>query len=67
MPEIKAGFQIGSSLASKHLIDAQYIKGSYMVVSTAAERDALPVATSESDGVVVDGSLVYVDALKKYL
>lgn len=68
MPEIKVGFQIGSSLASKHLIDSQYIKGSYMVVQTVAERNALPVATVENDGVIQDGSLVFVvDSKKLYI
>lgn len=60
MAEVKVGFQLGSSLASKHLIDAQYIKGSYIVVNTLEERNALPVATVNSDGVILKGSLVYV-------
>lgn len=60
MAEVKVGFQLGSSLASKHLIDAQYIKGSYTVVNSLEERNALPVATVDNDGVILKGSLVYV-------
>lgn len=60
----KLGFQLESSLASKHLIDAEYVKGGYIVVSTIAERDALPIAANDPDGqdhgVIVTGSLVYV-------
>lgn len=65
MAEVKIGFQLGSSLASKHLLDSQYIKGSYMVVQTQVERDALPVATQNNDGVIIGGSLVYVTELNK--
>ena len=65
MAEVKVGFQLASSLASKHLLDAQYIKGTYMVVQTQVERDALPVATQNNDGVIIGGSLVYVTELNK--
>ena len=60
MAEVKVGFQLGSSLASKHLLDAQYIKGTYTVVNSLEERNALPVATVNNDGVILKGSLVYV-------
>ncbi len=52
----KLGFSIESSLASKHLTDAKYIKGGFCVVDTIAERDALVVATETQDGTIVDGS-----------
>ena len=64
------GFQINSSLASQHLTDAKYVQGGYIVVATEADRDALPVKTGDTaatDGVVVNGSLVYVsDDSKAY-
>lgn len=60
----QVGFQLESSLASKHMTDAEYIKGGYIVVETIAERDALPIydgtATPVVDGIIVKGSLVYV-------
>ena len=55
----KVGFQLESSLASKHLTDAIFIKGSYLVVATLAERDSLVVATDTIDGTIVKGSLCY--------
>lgn len=58
-------FQIESSLKSQHLTDSKYIQGSYTVVQTVSERDALPVKTATTDGVVVDGSLVYVSEENK--
>lgn len=64
----QVGFQLESSLASKHLTDAIYIKGGYIVVATISERDALPKYTDSSDGIIVEGSLVYVQATdKQYL
>ena len=60
----QVGFQLESSLASKHMTDAEYIKGGYIVVETTAERDALPVydgtTSPVTDGIIVKGSLVYV-------
>jgi hypothetical protein len=55
----KVGFQLESSLASKHLTDAVFIKGGYLVVSTLAERDSLVVATETIDGTIIKGSLCY--------
>lgn len=62
----KVGFQLESSLASKHLTDAEFIKGSFIVVSTIAARDSLPVATDTTDGVIVKGSLCYCTADSKF-
>lgn len=60
----QVGFQLESSLASKHMTDAEYIKGGYIVVETTAERDALPIyddtTSPVTDGIIVKGSLVYV-------
>ena len=62
-------FQIESMLATKHLLDADNIQGGFCTVDTIAQRDALPVvrynpetgAVTE-DGVIKQGSLVYVKA-----
>lgn len=62
----KVGFQLASSLASKHLTDAEFIKGGYLVVSTVEERDALPIANNTTDGVIVEGSLCYCTADSKF-
>lgn len=62
----KVGFQLASSLASKHLTDAEFIKGSYFVVDTVANRDAMTVATSTVDGTIVKGSLCFCQATNKY-
>lgn len=53
------GFQIASQLASKHLIDADNVKGGLCVVDSIASRDALPVAYGENDGIITKGSFVY--------
>jgi len=58
----QVGFQLESSLASKHLTDATYIKGGYLTVANITERNALPVYTETSDGIIVKGSLVYVQS-----
>lgn len=55
----KVGFQLESSLASKHLTDAEFIKGGYLVVESTAEMNALPVSTDTTDGTIVKGSLCY--------
>ncbi len=60
------GFPIESSLKSKHLTDAEFIKGGYLVVNTITERDALPIATETTDGVIVEGSLCYCTADSKF-
>lgn len=62
----KVGFQLESSLASKHLTDAQFIKGSYAVVSTIEERDNLYVASDVSDGTIVKGSLCFCQSNSKF-
>ena len=58
----KVGFQLESSLASKHLTDAEFIKGGYLVVNSIAERDSLVVATESTDGTIIKGSLCYCTA-----
>lgn len=60
------GFSIESSLKSKHLTDAEFIKGGFIVVSTIAARDVLPIATDTADGVIVEGSLCYCTADSKF-
>ena len=55
----KVGFQLESSLASKHLTDAIFIKGGYFVVSTSKERDSLSVANETVDGTIIEGSLCF--------
>lgn len=62
----KVGFQLESSLASKHLTDAEFIKGGYLVVSSIADRDALVVATDTADGTIIKGSLCYCQADNKF-
>jgi hypothetical protein len=62
----KVGFQLESSLASKHLTDAEFIKGGYFVVDTyenlTATGDAAKYipATATQDGTIIKGSLCYV-------
>lgn len=53
------GFQIASQLASKHLIDADNVKGGFCVVATTSDRDELPAAYGVTDGIITKGSLVY--------
>lgn len=53
------GFQIASQLASKHLIDADNVKGGFCVVATTSDRDKLPAAYGLTDGIITKGSLVY--------
>ena len=62
----KVGFQLASSLASKHLTDAEFIKGSYFVIDTVANRNKLTVATSTADGTIVTGSLCFCQDTQKY-
>ena len=45
-------------MASKHLINSNNIHGGYCVVADTTERNALPVATANKDGIIVVGSLV---------
>ena len=59
-------FEIASGQASKHLTDAQYIKGGYLVVANTTERDALPIANEQHDGVVVEGSLCFCQSDSKF-
>lgn len=67
MATTKVGFQLASSLASKHLTDAEFIKGSYFVANTVAERNAMSVASGNNDGTIVVGSFCYcVDTAKFY-
>ena len=66
MAATKVGFQLESSLASKHLTDAIFIKGGYFVVASTVERDALKVVTATEDGTVVAGSLCYCQADGKF-
>ena len=55
-------FQLGSALSTKHLTDAQFVKGTYVVVKDLAERDALTFDDMGDDGVITKGSLVYVQS-----
>lgn len=60
----KVGFQLASSLASKHLTDAEFIKGGYLVIDsrskiTPGSLDYLPVADGDNDGIIVEGSFCY--------
>ena len=76
MAEItKVGFQLGSSLGSKHLTDAEYIKGGYFVVDTYANLTAkdsngkylnYSPSTATEDGTIVEGSLCYCQADNKF-
>lgn len=52
----KLGFSIESSLASKHLTDADYIKGGYFIVDKFSDLAGYKVATADQDGTIVDGS-----------
>ena len=64
------GYKIYQSLeggmASKHLVDSGNVKGGFCVVADATELAALPVASQNEDGVVVEGSLAYNRATKKF-
>jgi hypothetical protein len=67
----KVGFQLESSLASKHLTDAEFIKGGYLVIDslskiTPGSADYLPVAEGSNDGVIVTGSLCYCQEDSKF-
>ena len=67
MAEItKVGFQLGSSLASKHLTDAEYIKGGYFVVAKYSDLAGYSVATGSADGTIVEGSLCYCQEDNKF-
>lgn len=68
----KVGFQLASSLASKHLTDAEFIKGGFFVVDTYANLTATGdntkfyIANGEQDGTIVEGSLCYCTGDKKF-
>jgi hypothetical protein len=62
----KVGFQLASSLASKHLTDAEFIKGGYLVVDTVDSMNTLPKATTTDDGIIIKGSLCYVTNEAKF-
>ena len=68
----KVGFQLASSLASKHLTDAEFIKGGFFVVDTYANLTATGdntkfyVANGDQDGTIVEGSLCYCTGDKKF-
>lgn len=68
MAEItKVAFQLGSSAASKHLTDAEYIQGGYFVVDTYTNLITnYSVATAETDGTIIEGSLCYCVADDKF-
>lgn len=68
MAEItKVGFQLGSSLGSKHLTDAEYIKGGYFVVDTYNNLTSkYTIATSTADGTIIEGSLCYCQEDSKF-
>lgn len=72
MATTKVGFQLASSLASKHLTDAEFIKGGFFVVDTYTNLTATGdnikfyVANGEQDGTIVEGSLCYCTEDKKF-
>lgn len=53
--------QVKSALNNNYLTDSKYVRGTYHVVATTSERDAL-VVDSGNGGVVVEGSLCYCQA-----
>ena len=57
------GFSIESTLASKHLLDSDNIKGGYYTVDNVNELNSLPKYTNSSDGIIVEGCLAYVKTL----
>lgn len=75
MATTSVGFQLASSLATKHLTDADFIKGGYLVVDsyqTLIKKDDqglyenyIPV-NENSDGTIVKGSLCYCQAEDKF-
>ena len=62
----KVGFQLASSLASKHLTDAEFIKGGFFVISNTSELNGMTVASGNTDGTIVSGSLCYCTADSKF-
>jgi hypothetical protein len=61
----EAAFRLKSILGSRHLTDAEFIKGGYMVFDTIGSRDAAPPYTGDDadgskDGVILVGSFCYV-------
>lgn len=59
----QVGFQLESTLASKHLLDSNNIKGSYYTVEDLEELNSLPIFTNNSDGIIVDGCFAYVNTI----
>jgi hypothetical protein len=62
----QVGFQLASSLGSKHLTDAEYIKGGYFVVDTYQALAGYTAATKTVDGTIVNGSLCFCTADSKF-
>lgn len=67
----EAAFRLKSILGSRHLTDAEFIKGGYMVFDTISSRDAAPPYTGDDadgskDGVILVGSFCYVQATGKF-
>lgn len=67
----EAAFRLKSILGSRHLTDAEFIKGGYMVFDTISSRDAAPPYTGDDadgskDGVILVGSFCYVQATSKF-
>lgn len=67
----EAAFRLKSILGSRHLTDAEFIKGGYMVFDTVANRDLAPPYTGDDadgskDGVILVGSFCYVQATGKF-
>ena len=55
----KYAFEIASGLKSKHLTDAEYIKGGYFIANSITAMKEMPVCTEDTDGVIVKGSFCY--------
>ena len=61
MAATQVAFVLESFKTSKHLTGAEFLLGGYSVVETIAERNALPIyPQEENDGVIVNGSVVFV-------
>lgn len=63
--EKKFAFQLAAGLASDVLIESKYIQAGYIVVPDLTARGKLTIKSATDDGVIVEGSLVYVASEKK--
>ena len=65
MAQTNLAFTLGSALATGQLTDSQYVKGGYITVATKTLRNALPKAGTNTDGIIIKGSMVYVQEENK--